>query len=99
MDLILTYPPHLIALACIYVASVLKDKENTAWFEELRVDMNVVSLQKLNLLHVMVLLSLIICLSKSELSSRLLWALFSFALESKQENLFPSIIHTLNLWY
>ncbi|XP_057509269.1 cyclin-C1-2-like isoform X3 [Actinidia eriantha] len=42
MDLILIHPPHLIALACIYVASVLKDKENTAWFEELRVDMNVV---------------------------------------------------------
>ncbi|XP_063945316.1 cyclin-C1-2 isoform X2 [Daucus carota subsp. sativus] len=42
MDLILIHPPHLIALACIYVASVLKDKENTTWFEELRVDMNVV---------------------------------------------------------
>ncbi|XP_027114288.2 cyclin-C1-2-like [Coffea arabica] len=41
-DLILVHPPHLIALACIYIASVLKDKENTAWFEELRVDMNVV---------------------------------------------------------
>ncbi|CAA3021188.1 cyclin-C1-2-like [Olea europaea subsp. europaea] len=43
MDLILLHPPHLITLACIYIASVLKDKENTAWFEELRVDMNVVS--------------------------------------------------------
>jgi len=42
MDLILVHPPHLITLACIYVASVLKDKESTAWFEELRVDMNVV---------------------------------------------------------
>ncbi|KAJ9697425.1 hypothetical protein PVL29_009305 [Vitis rotundifolia] len=42
MDLILIYPPHLIALACIYIASVHKDKETTAWFEELRVDMNVV---------------------------------------------------------
>lgn len=42
MDLILIHPPHLIALACIYVASVLKDKESTAWFEELRVEMNVV---------------------------------------------------------
>ncbi|ONK73759.1 uncharacterized protein A4U43_C04F34980 [Asparagus officinalis] len=41
-DLILIYPPHMIALACIYIASVLKDKETTAWFEELRVDMNVV---------------------------------------------------------
>ncbi|XP_075100807.1 cyclin-C1-2-like isoform X3 [Nicotiana tabacum] len=42
MDLILIHPPHLIALACIYIASVLKDKETTAWFEELRVDVNVV---------------------------------------------------------
>lgn len=42
MDLILIHPPHLIALACIYIASVKEDKENTAWFEELRVDMNVV---------------------------------------------------------
>ncbi|KAI5679932.1 hypothetical protein M9H77_01159 [Catharanthus roseus] len=41
-DLILVHPPHLIALACIYIASVLKEKENTGWFEELRVDMNVV---------------------------------------------------------
>ncbi|CAM8976644.1 unnamed protein product [Rhodiola kirilowii] len=42
MDLILMHPPHLIALACIYIASVLKEKDTTAWFEELRVDMNVV---------------------------------------------------------
>ncbi|XP_020552623.1 cyclin-C1-2-like isoform X2 [Sesamum indicum] len=42
MDLILIYPPHLIALACIYIASVQKNKENTVWFEELQVDMNVV---------------------------------------------------------
>ncbi|KAA8550577.1 hypothetical protein F0562_002261 [Nyssa sinensis] len=42
MDLILIHPPHLIALACIYVASVLNDKESTTWFEELQVDMNVV---------------------------------------------------------
>ncbi|XP_016577529.1 cyclin-C1-2 isoform X2 [Capsicum annuum] len=41
MDLILIHPPHLITLACMYIASVLKDKETTAWFEELRVDMNV----------------------------------------------------------
>ncbi|KAL2336832.1 hypothetical protein Fmac_011278 [Flemingia macrophylla] len=41
MDLILVHPPHLIALACIYIASVLREKETTAWFEELRVDMNV----------------------------------------------------------
>lgn len=42
MDLILVHPPHLIALACIYIASVYKDKDTTSWFEELRVDMNVV---------------------------------------------------------
>lgn len=44
MDLILVHPPHLIALACIYIASVLREKDTTAWFEELRVDMNVVSI-------------------------------------------------------
>jgi len=43
MDLILIHPPHLIALACIYTASVYREKDKTAWFEELRVDMNVVS--------------------------------------------------------
>ncbi|KAG0496716.1 hypothetical protein HPP92_001407 [Vanilla planifolia] len=42
MDLILIHPPYMIALACIYIASVLKDKDTTAWFEELRVDMNIV---------------------------------------------------------
>ncbi|KAK7256106.1 hypothetical protein RIF29_29540 [Crotalaria pallida] len=42
MDLILVHPPHLIALACIYIASVLREKDTTVWFEELRVDMNVV---------------------------------------------------------
>ncbi|XP_043718496.1 cyclin-C1-1-like [Telopea speciosissima] len=42
MDLILIYPPYMIALACIHIASVLKEKDSTAWFEELRVDMNVV---------------------------------------------------------
>ncbi|GAB4830287.1 Cyclin-C1-2 [Ancistrocladus abbreviatus] len=42
MDLILIHPPHLIALACIHIASVYNDKDTVAWFEELRVDMNVV---------------------------------------------------------
>ncbi|XP_072992195.1 cyclin-C1-1 isoform X1 [Typha latifolia] len=41
-DLILIYPPYMIALACIYIASVLKDKDTTTWFEELRADMNIV---------------------------------------------------------
>ena len=43
MDLILIYPPYMIALACIYIASALKDKDTTSWFEGLRVDMNIVS--------------------------------------------------------
>ncbi|KAL8129289.1 hypothetical protein V2J09_018444 [Rumex salicifolius] len=42
MDLILIYPPHMIALACIYIASVFKEKDTIAWFEELHVDMNAV---------------------------------------------------------
>ncbi|KAL8170176.1 hypothetical protein V2J09_021980 [Rumex salicifolius] len=42
MDLILIHPPHLITLACIYIASVFKDKDTVTWFEELHVDMNVV---------------------------------------------------------
>ncbi|KAL6845918.1 hypothetical protein ACP4OV_023366 [Aristida adscensionis] len=42
MDLILIYPPYMIALACIYIASVVKDKDTTSWFEELHVDMNIV---------------------------------------------------------
>lgn len=41
-DLILMYPPFMIALACIYIASVLKEKDTRSWFEDLRVDMNVV---------------------------------------------------------
>uniref|UniRef100_A0A7N0UJ19 Cyclin-like domain-containing protein n=2 Tax=Kalanchoe fedtschenkoi TaxID=63787 RepID=A0A7N0UJ19_KALFE len=41
-DLILMHPPHLILLACICIASVLKENDTTAWFEELRVDMNLV---------------------------------------------------------
>ncbi|GAV86015.1 hypothetical protein CFOL_v3_29449 [Cephalotus follicularis] len=42
MDLILMHPPHLIALACLYIATVYREKDDIAWFEELRVDMNVV---------------------------------------------------------
>uniref|UniRef100_A0A0D6R9B9 Cyclin-like domain-containing protein n=1 Tax=Araucaria cunninghamii TaxID=56994 RepID=A0A0D6R9B9_ARACU len=41
-DLILIYPPYMIALACIYVACIIKEKEAHTWFEELRVDMNVI---------------------------------------------------------
>nr|VDC92282.1 unnamed protein product [Brassica rapa] len=42
MDLILTHPPHLITIACIYVASVYKEKDIKTWFEELSADMNIV---------------------------------------------------------
>ncbi|KAL2650494.1 hypothetical protein R1flu_018622 [Riccia fluitans] len=41
-DLILMYPPFMIALGCIYIACVIKDKETRGWFEELRVDMYVI---------------------------------------------------------
>jgi len=44
MDLILIHPPFLITLACIYIASVHKEKDIRTWFEELSVDMNIVSL-------------------------------------------------------
>ena len=43
MDLILTHPPYLITLACIYIAFVYKEKYIWTWFEELSVDMNIVS--------------------------------------------------------
>ncbi|XP_010552037.1 PREDICTED: cyclin-C1-2 [Tarenaya hassleriana] len=42
MDLILIHPPYLIALACVYVASVYKEKDLRSWFEELCVDINLV---------------------------------------------------------
>ena len=58
MDLILIHPPHLIALACIYTASVYREKDKTAWFEELRVDMNVVSSLSLILQWLLLLLLL-----------------------------------------
>ncbi|GAV73836.1 hypothetical protein CFOL_v3_17319 [Cephalotus follicularis] len=42
MDLILMHPPNLIALACLYIATLYREKDAIVWFEELRVDMNVV---------------------------------------------------------
>ncbi|XP_020865603.1 cyclin-C1-2 isoform X1 [Arabidopsis lyrata subsp. lyrata] len=42
MDLILIHPPFLITLACIYIASVHKEKDIRTWFEELFLDMNIV---------------------------------------------------------
>jgi len=38
--LILTYAPYMIALACIYFACIVMEKDAHTWFEELRVDMN-----------------------------------------------------------
>ncbi|XP_002320618.2 cyclin-C1-2 isoform X2 [Populus trichocarpa] len=51
MDLILVHPPHIIALACIYIASVYREKDSTAWFEELRVDLNVVKNISMEMLY------------------------------------------------
>ncbi|KAJ6973781.1 cyclin-C1-2-like isoform X1 [Populus alba x Populus x berolinensis] len=51
MDLILVHPPHIIALACIYIASVYREEDSTAWFEELRVDMNVVKNISMEMLY------------------------------------------------
>ncbi len=33
------YPPYLIALAAIYLASFLKDKDLKQWFSDLNVEM------------------------------------------------------------
>lgn len=49
MDLILTHPPHLITIACIYVASVYKERDIKTWFEELSADMNIVSFCQLQI--------------------------------------------------
>ncbi|XBI78618.1 hypothetical protein VPH35_088276 [Triticum aestivum] len=48
MDLILIYPPYMIALACICIASVLKDEDMTSWFEELHADMNILSVKNIS---------------------------------------------------
>ena len=43
-DLCLLYPPYLVALAALYVATVLKDRDKKPdikqWFAELTVDLN-----------------------------------------------------------
>lgn len=38
-DICLLYPPYLIALAAIYLASFLKDKDLKQWFSDLSVEM------------------------------------------------------------
>ncbi|WZZ74454.1 hypothetical protein YC2023_085824 [Brassica napus] len=42
MDLILVHPPYRIAVACIYIASVQREKDITAWLQDLNEDMNLV---------------------------------------------------------
>eukprot|EP00250_Pteridium_aquilinum_P013840 c21604_g1_i2 orf=465-905(+) len=39
-DLVLMYPPHMIALSCIFLACILKERDTVSWFEELRIDLN-----------------------------------------------------------
>ncbi|CAF1920662.1 hypothetical protein HID58_049384 [Brassica napus] len=48
---ILIHPLYLITLACIYIASVYKEKDIRTWFEELSVDMNIVSFQNCTFDH------------------------------------------------
>ena len=38
-DICLLYPPYLIALSAIYLASFLKDKDLKQWFSDLSVEM------------------------------------------------------------
>lgn len=38
-DVCLTYPPYLVALACIHMAAIVNKKDVKAWFTELSVDM------------------------------------------------------------
>ncbi len=38
-DVLLLYPPHIIALACIYLVAFQKDKDVSQWFSELNVEM------------------------------------------------------------
>ncbi|MCO5570127.1 hypothetical protein L7F22_023843 [Adiantum nelumboides] len=40
-DLVLMYSPHMIALSCIFLASILKERDTISWFEDLRIDLNV----------------------------------------------------------
>lgn len=39
-DLSLTYPPYMVALACLHMASSIKDFDISAWFTKLNVDMD-----------------------------------------------------------
>lgn len=38
-DVVLMYPPSLIALACLHIACVMQKKDAKQWFSELNVDM------------------------------------------------------------
>lgn len=39
-DLSLVYPPHLLALGCLYLASIICSREIGLWLENLNVDLN-----------------------------------------------------------
>jgi cyclin C len=42
-DVALVYPPHLLAVAVVYLASVICSRDLQTWMQELAVDMNHVS--------------------------------------------------------
>lgn len=42
-DVALVYPPHLLAVAAVYLASVICSRDLQTWMQELAVDMNHVS--------------------------------------------------------
>eukprot|EP00898_Chlorokybus_atmophyticus_P003219 jgi/Chlat1/3899/Chrsp26S04018 len=50
-DLLLVHPPYMVALACMYLASVSRDIDIRAWFEELRVDLNEVQVICMDMLE------------------------------------------------
>lgn len=38
-DACLRYPPYLVAIACIYIAGTIKDREMTGWVKKLNIDL------------------------------------------------------------
>lgn len=38
-DACLRYPPYLIAIACIYIAGTLQDRDMTAWLKKINIDL------------------------------------------------------------
>lgn len=37
-DVSLCYPPHIVAIACLYIAATVNDKDTTRWLRDLAVD-------------------------------------------------------------